>query len=137
MPVSLRISLPISLHCWLPVWTAFCWLRELVVEYLFWHWMSWQLIRGHGLLCLSLHLAGTLLYLCLFLFLVTLPLSQPCLSVILKETLRLQHFTSSTYVPREVNSRSAAVISFFSNTRPISFCSILTVLQIKIVSLNS
>ena len=96
VPISLRISLPISLHCCLPVWTAFSWLRERLVEYLFCHWVSWQLIEGHGLLCLSPRLAGTLLSLCLFLFLVTLPLSQPCLSVILKETLLLWRFTSST-----------------------------------------
>ena len=119
------------LHCCLPVWTALCWLRELLVEYVFWHWVSWWLIEGHGLLCLSPCLVGTLLSLCLFLFLVTLPLSHPCLSVFLMNPLPVRRFTSSTYVPRELNS--AALISIFSNTRLISLCSFLTVLQIKIV----
>ena len=119
------------LHCCLPVWTVLCWLRELLVEYVFWHWVLWRLIEGHGLLCLSPRLVGTLLSLCLFLFLVTLPLSHPCLSVFLMNPLRVRRFTSSTYVPRELNS--AALISFFSNTRLTSLCSFLTVLQIKIV----
>ena len=111
--------------------TALYCLRELLVKYLFWHCVSWllierQLIERRRLF--SPHL-GTLLSLCLFLSIFTLPLSHTGLSVISMNPLSVRCLASSTYVPLESNS--AALIFFFFNTRFIFLCSFLPVLQIK------